>query len=46
MDYQTYVNVDDDDIIDYIASNKRPEDVFSKDELRNWALDNGFVEES
>ena len=26
MDYQTCINVDDDEIIDYIASNKRPED--------------------
>lgn len=45
MEYQTYINVDDDEIIDYIAQNKRPEDVFSTDELRAWALDNGFVEE-
>ncbi len=45
MDYQTWVNVDDDEIIDYINSNKRPEDVFSEAELREWALDNGFVEE-
>lgn len=44
MDYQTWVNVDDDEIIDYIKSNKRPEDVFSEAELREWALDNGFVE--
>ena len=45
MQYQAYIDVDDDEIIDYIASNKRPEDVFSEAELREWALDNGFVEE-
>jgi hypothetical protein len=45
MDYQTWVNVDDDEIIDYIKMNKRPEDIFSESELREWALDNGFVEE-
>lgn len=45
MDYNAYIKVDDDEIIDYIASTKRPEDVFSEAELREWALDNGFVEE-
>ena len=45
MDYQTYVEVDDDEIIDYIRMNMRPEDVFSEAELREWALDNGFIEE-
>ena len=45
MNYQTYLDIDDDEIIDYITMTKRPEDVFSYDELRAWALDNGFIEE-
>lgn len=44
MQYQTYIDVDDDEIIDYISMTKRPEDVFSYDELRTWALDNDFIE--
>mgnify|MGYP007049672806 CR=1 FL=1 len=46
MDYQTYVEVDDDEIIDYVGRNMRPEDVFDDDQLREWALYNGFVEEA
>lgn len=44
MQYQAYIDVDDDEIIDYIRMNKRPEDVFSESDLKDWALDNGFVE--
>ena len=44
MEIQTYVEVDDDEIIDYVGRNMRPEDVFYDDQLREWALDNGFVE--
>jgi hypothetical protein len=29
---------------DYIAENFPPEDVYEERQLRNWALDNGFVE--
>ncbi len=29
---------------EYIADNFPPEDVFTKDQLREWALENGFVE--
>lgn len=28
----------------YIAENFPPEDVYTKDQLRDWAIDNGFVE--
>ena len=45
MNYQTYLDIDDDEIIDYITMTKRPEDVFFYDELRTWALNNGFIEE-
>lgn len=40
MQYQTYVEVDDDEIIDYIVTNKRPEDVFSEAELKEYITDN------
>ena len=46
MEIQTYVEVDDDEIIDYVGRNMRPEDVFDDDQLREWALYNGFVEEA
>lgn len=31
--------------IDWIKKNKRPEDVFPENELREWALENGLTEE-
>ena len=31
---------------DYIADNFPPEDVYEDQQLRDWALDNGFVEKS
>ena len=34
-----------DDAIDWIANNLSPEDVFSEEQLQEWALDHGFVEE-
>jgi hypothetical protein len=30
---------------DYIAANFDPDDVFSEEKLKEWALDNGFVED-
>jgi len=45
MIYQTDVEVDDDEIRDYVGKNMYPEDVFDDDQLRTWALDNGFIEE-
>lgn len=45
MEYNTYIDVDDDEIRDYVGRNMRPEDVFDDDQLRAWALDNGFIEE-
>lgn len=33
------------EIIDHITDTYNPDDVFSKQELEQWALDNGFVEE-
>lgn len=29
---------------DYIAGNFKPEDVYPEQKLRDWAIDNGFVE--
>ena len=29
--------------IEWIASNLNPEDVFSKDDLSDWAIENGYV---
>ena len=46
MEIQTYVEVDGDEIRDYVGKNMYPEDVFDDDQLREWALDNGFVEEA
>lgn len=37
------INLDD---IQYALSGMPPEDIFSYKELKKWALDNGFVEES
>ena len=34
------------DSIDWIKDNLEPEDVFSKQQLREWATENGFVEEN
>ena len=34
-----------DEILDYINDKLDPGDVFSEDVLKEWALDNGFVEE-
>jgi len=31
---------------EYIADNFEPEDVYPKQKLRDWAIDNGFVEKS
>ncbi len=31
--------------IDWIRSNMEPDEVFEEDELREWAQNNGFVEE-
>lgn len=40
MEYQTYVKVDDDEIINYIQTTKRPEEVFSEAELKEYITDN------
>lgn len=34
-----------DEILDFIDDNLDPGDVFSEDVLKEWALNNGFVEE-
>ena len=31
---------------EYIADNFEPEDIYSEQKLRDWAIDNGFVEKS
>ncbi len=35
-----------DEAIDYIKGNLNPQDVFDERDLREWALENGFVEEA
>lgn len=32
-------------VLDWIAENFEPEDVYSRDNLANWAIENGFIEE-
>lgn len=39
------VEVEDDSVVKYVVANFNPGDVFPKNELQEWALDNGFVEE-
>ena len=39
------VEIDDDVIVEYVADSYRPEDIFSENELREWAEENGFVED-
>lgn len=39
------LNFDLDDVIEWVQKNSNPEDVFDKEDLEQWALDNGFVEE-
>lgn len=45
FDTRMSVDIDDDDIIEWVKKNKNPEDVFSKDELSDWVDDNGFIKE-
>lgn len=37
---------DEDVLLDYVRQKFGPEDVFTDGALRDWATDNGFVEES
>lgn len=37
-------NIDSGSIIGAIQDNYRPEEVFAEEELKKWALENGFVE--
>jgi len=39
------VDIDDDALTKYVQENFSPEDVFPENELRDWAEDNGFVQE-
>lgn len=39
------IQVDLDDVIDFLQSNMSVEDVFGYQELADWALGNGFVED-
>lgn len=38
------VSIDILHVLEIIVNNLDPEDVFSDDDLKQWALDNGFVE--
>jgi len=44
-DFTIDVTVSDDEVIEHVAQNYDPEDVFPDSELRDWAERNGFVEE-
>lgn len=46
MNYYTDIEVNDDEIIKYVKDHYRPEDIFPEDELKEWALNNGFMEDS
>ena len=39
------VDVDDTAVIEYVVATFNPGDVFPDDELRDWAINNGFIEE-
>ena len=39
------IEIDDDEITDYVAANFQVDDVFPKEELEEWAENNGFVKE-
>ncbi len=39
------VIIDDDILIRYVKRNFLPEDVFDVKDLKEWALENGFIEE-
>jgi len=39
------LSLSDDVVTDYVAANYWPQDIFGKEELSEWAKDNGFVEE-
>ena len=45
MDQIVEVSIPDDDVIDYVKRNYSPADVFDTQELKNWAENNGYVEE-
>lgn len=36
------MTINDDDITTYVRANMSPEDVFSKEELQEWAEENGY----
>lgn len=48
-EFNNYVLPDDSDLLDkaieWIQKNISPEDVFDEKDLKNWALENGFVED-
>ena len=39
------INIDIDDTARWVGNNLNPEEVFSEDDLADWALKNGFVRE-
>lgn len=44
MDYEASIEIDDSVVKEYVKDNFVPDEIFDDDELRSWALDNGFVE--
>ena len=43
--YDVKIDIDDDEIKDYIAGGYYPADIFPADEPEAWALENGFIRE-
>jgi hypothetical protein len=39
------IEVEDDEVIDYIKNHFRPEDIFEDADLEDWANNNGFIKE-
>jgi len=39
------ISVDASYVLDWVADNFAPEEIFDEETLRQWALDSGFVEE-
>ena len=40
------VEISEDDILDWVAKNYSPDDVFTGSQLEDWAKHNGYIQES
>ena len=43
FDYVDKLIIDDDEVLDRVRKKYYPEDIYSEDELVEWAINNGFV---